>query len=291
MMIRCPDILLLSDDPVRIRGWTKILARHARIWHAAAEVPPDVLPEVVVTDRAVGCENDLQHEALRHAWQAADIGIVAIGEGLTPDLRLAADVRLSADFHPRELQLACPLLAEAVRWRREYHRARQLQQTFSQLALTDALTGLPNRRAWEEELRQRAARNDSDRRSICLALFDVDHFKSINDGFGHIAGDEVLCHIARSLARSRRTSDYVARLGGDEFAVLLEELDPDASAGVIESLRTCACHGAPHTSVTACAGFACARTPPPGGWSGLLESADAALRVAKLSGRNRTVSA
>ena len=136
------------------------------------DVPPDVVPDVVVVDAAAANHDALQDEATLQRWLAADIGVVAIGENPL------ADVRLPPDFSLRELQLACGLLAEAVRWRRECHRARQLQLTYSQLALTDALTGLPNRRAWEEEVRERSARGESGNRPICLALFDVDHFKS-----------------------------------------------------------------------------------------------------------------
>jgi diguanylate cyclase (GGDEF)-like protein len=283
-MIRPTQILILSHNPGQVRRWTVILADTARVWQAAADVPPDMLPEVIVTDLPILHEADLPHEALRRALHAAEVGVVAIGTGAP------ADVRLPVDFRPRELQLVCPLLAEAVRWRRECHRARQLQQTFSQLASTDALTGLPNRRAWEEEVRVRSTRHNSEQGSLCLALFDVDHFKAINDHFGHIAGDEVLCHIGRGLARGRRDSDYVARLGGDEFVLLLEGRDPQSAAADVESLRAGACQDAPHAQVTACVGFAFAQTMPPDGLNALFESADIALRVAKQSGRNRTVS-
>jgi diguanylate cyclase (GGDEF)-like protein len=284
-MIRPPQILILSDDPAQVRRWTVILADAARVWQAVDDVPPDVVPDVIVTDLTAVHAADLPHEALSHAWQAGEVGVVVIGTDA------AADVRLPIDFRPRELQLVCPLLAEAIRWRRECHRARQLQQTFSQLASTDALTGLPNRRAWEEEVRVRSARDNVAQGSLCLALFDVDHFKSINDRFGHIAGDEVLCHLGRGLARGRRDSDYVARLGGDEFVLLLEGRDPESAAADVESLRAGACQGTPHAPVTASIGFAFAQTLPPGGLNALFDSADIALRVAKLNGRNRAVSA
>jgi diguanylate cyclase (GGDEF)-like protein len=284
-MTRPAQILILSDDAGRVRQWTEILADGARVWQAAADSPPDLVPEVIVTDRAVPAAEILHREASLRRWQAAEIGVVAIGEGP------AAEVRLPADFTPRELRLVCQLLAETVRWRRECHRARQLQQTFSELASTDALTGLPNRRAWEDVIRQRASQLDSANGPLCLALFDVDHFKLINDRFGHIAGDEILCYVGRGLARARQDSDYVARLGGDEFAMLLAGRNPSAAADDVEAVRVAACQGAPHTQVTACMGFACAQNIPQDGLKGLFESADIALRIAKLSGRNRSVSA
>lgn len=285
-MIRAPQILILSRDPVRVRCWTLILAGGMRVWQAAAEVPAEVLPEVIVTDLAALDETDLlPHETLRRAWQAGEVGWVAIGDAP------AADICLAADFSPRELQQVCSLLADAVHWRREYHRARQLQQTFSELALTDPLTGLPNRRAWEQELRRRSARPDSTPGCVCLALFDVDCFKAINDRFGHIAGDEVLCHLGRSLAREQQAGDYVARLGGDEFAILLTGRDQESAANDVEALRAGASQGAPHAKVTVSAGFAFAKTLPGNSFQSLFESADIALRVAKRNGRDRTVAA
>ena len=284
-MIRPTHILILSDDPAHVRRWTEILADGVQIWPMAEAVPADVVPDVVVTDRTRPGDGMLQREACLGQWPATEIGVVAIGGGPS------ADVRLPLDFTPRELQLACQLLAETVRWRRECQRARQLQQTFSQLALTDALTGLPNRRAWEQEIRERSARADSTAGPVCLALFDVDHFKLINDRFGHIAGDEILCHVGRGLARARQDSDYVARLGGDEFALLLAGRSPSAAAADVEAVRMAACQDAPHTRVTACMGFACAESLPQVGLNSLLESADIALRLAKLSGRNRSVPA
>jgi diguanylate cyclase (GGDEF)-like protein len=284
-MNRPVHILILSDDAARVRQWADALANDARVWQAAMDVPPDAAPDVVVMDATAASGERLPGDLPLQRWQAAEIGVVAMGENPS------ADVLLPPDFTLRELQLACRLLAEAVRWRRECHRARQLQLTYSQLALTDALTGLPNRRAWEKEAWDRSAHGKSDSRPICLALFDVDHFKSINDRFGHIAGDEILCHVGRRLAWACQDTDFVARLGGDEFALLLDDRNPAEAAADVESLRATACQGTPHAQVTACMGFACSQTLPQAGLDSLFEAADIALRVAKLSGRNRTVPA
>jgi diguanylate cyclase (GGDEF)-like protein len=284
-MNRPVHILILSDDATRVRQWTDALADGARVWQAAMDVPPDVAPDVVVIDATGAAGDRLPGESPVQRWQAAEVGVLAIGDNPS------ADVRLPPDFTLRELQLACGLLAQAVHWRREFHRARQLQLTYSQLALTDALTGLPNRRAWEEEARKRSTQGKSDSRPVCLALFDVDHFKSINDRFGHIAGDEILCHVGRRLAWACQDSDFVARLGGDEFALLLDDRNPANAAADVEAMRAAACQGAPHTQVTACMGFACSQTSGQASLDSLFESADAALRVAKLGGRNRSVSA
>lgn len=94
------------------------------------------------------------------------------------------------------------------------------------LALTDSLTGLPNRRGLDGHLRQALARARRERRWMGLLFLDLDHFKVVNDTRGHAAGDQVLSEVARRLRDSVRESDVVARLAGDEFVVLLEGLAP-----------------------------------------------------------------
>jgi len=287
-MTRVPQILILTDDATRARRWSEALGDGMRVWQTVRDMPPETVPDVVVldaVDAAASSGKNRQNELGRQDWPVGEIGIVAVGDDP------AAEVCLPPDITPRELQLACRLLSETARWRRECHRARQLQATYSQQALTDALTGLPNRRAWEAETRDRSASLASNRGSICLALFDVDHFKLINDRFGHIAGDEILCHVGRGLVRACRESDFVARMGGDEFVLLLDGRSPEEAAADIESIRGAACRQTPHTQVTACMGFAYVQAMPPTGLTPLLESADVALRVAKLSGRNQTVPA
>ncbi len=284
-MTRIPNLLILADEAAQIHRWARPLADQMRVWHAVADVPPDVVPEVIAVDATASAVVRPERESAMHRWQAAEIGVVAVGADP------GADVPLPPDCTAREFQLACRLLAEAIHWRRECHRARQMQLAYSQLALTDALTGLPNRRAWDKEVEQRSAQALAVCGPIGLALFDVDHFKSINDRFGHIAGDEILCHVARGLARACRDSDFFARIGGDEFAVLLGGRSPADVAADVESIRTRACQGTPHTQVTACMGFAYACSLAGADLNSLFESADVALRVAKLSGRNRTVPA
>ena len=283
-MSRPIPILVLSDNAARAGQWCQLLVdSDMQVWKNLRDLPADWPPDVIVTDCEIG---DAPASPLpSQVWPRDDVGVVSIGEAP------AGDVSLPADFTPRELQLACRLLSEVVRWRRACRRGRQLQQTLSQLALTDPLTGLPNRRAWEQEMLSRATRGTPSTSSVCLALFDVDFFKSVNEQFGHIAGDEVLRHIGHRLAAACRDSDLVARLGGDEFALMLEGRDQATAAAELERLRVAACDGAPHVKVTACTGFAFSVAFPPDGLDALFRQADVALRSAKLSGRNRTVAA
>jgi diguanylate cyclase len=90
-----------------------------------------------------------------------------------------------------------------------------------QKALLDPLTGLPNRAAWSERLDQEVNLWHQRGNSLSLAMLDLDHFKRINDGYGHLAGDKVLKIIASVLRKRLRASDFIARFGGEEFVMLM----------------------------------------------------------------------
>jgi diguanylate cyclase len=104
-------------------------------------------------------------------------------------------------------------------------------------ALTDNLTGLPNREAYEETAAREVQRWQRYDRPLCLAVCDIDLFKAVNDSYGHAAGDEVLRQLASILGKRLRGTDFVARYGGEEFVVLLPETDREQAEGVMESLR------------------------------------------------------
>ena len=108
----------------------------------------------------------------------------------------------------------------------------QLRQTVERMALQDALTGLPNRAAFDDRLKAALASATRNQRKLAVLYFDLDGFKAINDRFGHSAGDQLLHKIAERAKASLRASDYLARLGGDEFVVLLDEIARDNTAGV-----------------------------------------------------------
>jgi len=104
------------------------------------------------------------------------------------------------------------------------------------VALTDALTGLPNRRAAEERLQKEKARTPRDRCGFALILVDIDHFKSVNDRYGHAVGDEVLKATAQRFERGLRDGDWVARWGGEEFLFVLHGCIAADAVGIIERL-------------------------------------------------------
>jgi diguanylate cyclase (GGDEF)-like protein len=107
----------------------------------------------------------------------------------------------------------------------------KLHEALEILAMQDALTGLPNRVAFQEGLNRALARATRNQRKLAVLVFDLDGFKAINDKFGHHAGDEMLKTIARRLKKSLRASDFIARIGGDEFILLLDEVAGHPEAG------------------------------------------------------------
>ena len=111
--------------------------------------------------------------------------------------------------------------------------SKQVEMRLSQLAHVDTLTGLPNRRQFEDKLREAVSRNKHHRHPMALMFLDVDHFKQINDAHGHAAGDAVLKEFASRLQRCVRITDTVARLAGDEFVIILEGLQDTADAELV----------------------------------------------------------
>ena len=156
----------------------------------------------------------------------------------------------------------------------------------AQLAVSDSLTGIPNRREFERVLAvewERALRHAA---PLALVLLDLDHFKALNDTHGHPAGDECLRRIGQLLAETIRTSgDVVARYGGEEFALLLPSTDAASAEVVAERLRVLIERLSIH-NVTASFGVAAmvpARLADP---ASLVAAADRALYTAKRAGRN-----
>jgi diguanylate cyclase (GGDEF)-like protein len=174
---------------------------------------------------------------------------------------------------------------------REIGRRAEAEERLEELATTDALTGLKNRRKFDQEIDaewRRAARHGE---PVALLMIDVDHFKTYNDTFGHQAGDHVLVGIAICISDSvRRAGDCTARFGGEEFAVLLPGNTAADALAVAETIRHKVEQWSAGPMVTTVSIGIASATPAPGmGWSDLLEAADKALYVAKANGRNQSV--
>jgi diguanylate cyclase (GGDEF)-like protein len=150
------------------------------------------------------------------------------------------------------------------------------------MARTDDLTGLINRRAWDDELNREVVRATREATPLAVAMLDLDRFKLYNDRHGHQAGDRLLREAASAWRSVLRETDLLARYGGEEFAVALPGCDAETAAHLVERLRAITPEGE-----SCSAGLAC--------WDGrespddLVGRADRALYAAKQSGRDRTI--
>lgn len=176
--------------------------------------------------------------------------------------------------------------ANATLQARVEERTRDLER----LARTDQLTGLSNRRALDEDLEQVKIRWTEGSR-FSLVLVDIDHFKAINDRYGHATGDTVLVACAAILRGGLRSGDAVGRWGGEEFMVLCAETGLDAARMLAEALRRCVEETAIPTVGGLTCSFGVAELLPGESVDGLLVRADLALYAAKHSGRNRVEAA
>jgi two-component system chemotaxis response regulator CheY len=168
---------------------------------------------------------------------------------------------------------------------------RRQNARLAELATSDGLTGLKNHRHFRDVLGTGLSLANRARMPYSLVMLDVDHFKQYNDAFGHPAGDEVLCELARLLREGVREHDVAARYGGEEFVLLLPMTDVAASGIVGERIRAAIASRAwPLRPITASLGIATTgpRVTSP---AGLLDLADRALYRSKAEGRNRVTHA
>jgi diguanylate cyclase len=197
----------------------------------------------------------------------------------------------------REQEVAARLkgLAERVaNMEQEAQGYREHLEVQRQKALVDPLTGLPNRAAWSERLDHEVNAWHQRGNSLSLAMLDLDHFKRINDGYGHLAGDKVLKIIANVLSKRLRPNDFIARFGGEEFVLLMPDSTLSDALAVGEVLRAaiaaCPFHfkGEP---VTITVSMGVAQLQPSERSELALKRADEALYRAKAAGRNQVQAA
>ena len=267
------NILLCSQDTGRQRFWRQSLAGHQlQLWDDTVNSRHAAQFDILLVDATIPPAS----RPLVTAAQTNGQGVVAIG------LEVPADVTLATDHTLGELQLACQLLGEIVRLRRQQQIHETDRSKLESLALTDHLTQLGNRRAWDEELERRS--------DGFVAIIDLDHFKKVNGQQGYAAGDELLRQVAAMLRKNTRDNDFLARLGGDEFGLFLNGSKSMDGFAVVDRIRKSVANILPSECViTASAGFAKAtQEVNPSSW---VEAADRALRQAKARGRDRTVEA
>ncbi|MGY6411837.1 MAG: diguanylate cyclase [Alkalilacustris sp.] len=285
-----PDVYLIAADLSRpgegLRLMSELRSR-SRSRHAAVCI---VLPGgETATARPAGQGAPRPDPSV---W--ADTAAMALDLG-------AADL-LPADFDPEETALR---LTAQLRRKRQADRLRATVRSGLQLAVTDPLTGLYNRRYALPHLARMAERAAQTGRQYAVMLLDLDRFKAVNDSFGHAAGDAVLAEVAQRLQTSLRPSDLVARIGGEEFLVALPDAHPDTARATAErlcrvveaqpvTLPDSAGGGAVRVTVSIglTLGGAAPGTPQgpvrrPDPVETVMARADAALLLAKAEGRNK----
>ncbi len=205
------------------------------------------------------------------------------------------------EFDDSEICFLGDLVSQAattVKGMRLYQELEEASRIQHFLARTDALTGIPNRRYIEEVLRAECARAQRYSEPVSLVMADLDHFKLINDGFGHDVGDDALKHAADVARLSCREADFVGRWGGDEFIFILPMTPMDGGLAFAERLRVSLTRlpfaprgGGPDWPMTLSAGVAEAREAGYTGPDELFKLADEALYSAKDRGRDRVARA
>src|SRR3954453_4419085 len=177
------------------------------------------------------------------------------------------------------------ILVQALR-----NRVEELVHRLTDAARTDPLTGLQNRLAFEETMNAEVERAKRPHRPLCLLVFDLDHFKLVNDRFGHPTGDAALVRVGQLLSSSRREIDPVSRTGGEEFALILTETTGQEGYVVAERLRQTVEEAFVEEAIPLTMSIGVASYPNQGrDPDALIAAADQALYAAKELGRNRTV--
>jgi len=234
------------------------------------------------------CSQLRSHEETRHVPI-----LLVLDDGELQELAKGLDLGVT-DYliRPIDRNELCARVRTQVRRRRYHDRLRNLLETSVSLAYVDALTGVYNRRYMSAHLDRKIMEIGDSGRPVSTVMFDIDHFKRINDTYGHASGDDVLKEIARRIRESIRDFDLLARYGGEEFVLIMPHTAADIAVGVAERLRHSLADrpfeisGSPEPlSVTASFGVATACDPEETAES-LIGRADRALYRAKEGGRN-----
>jgi diguanylate cyclase len=168
--------------------------------------------------------------------------------------------------------------------------ANEAQGRLHKHAMTDDLTGLYNRRQLQEQATLAMSRAERHASPLCIVLMDIDHFKSINDRYGHPCGDQAILHLAKLMRESMRPHDLIARWGGEEFLTLLPDISMDDAHVIAERWRQLLADTPVHygeLSLSITASFGVAQWQPGETFEHCIARADAALYAAKQAGRNQ----
>jgi len=192
-----------------------------------------------------------------------------------------------------EVEKVCLLVYDVTEFASSKRALERANEQLAKLSMTDRLTGLLNRGTWENLVDAEYERFRRYGQATSLVMFDIDHFKPVNDTYGHLAGDEVIRHTADVTRNNIRQSDSAGRYGGEEFGIILPETDAESARVICERIREAIENSTVSTTAgdiryTVSMGIA-QLTETPENYMQWMQKADEALYKAKESGRNKVV--
>lgn len=292
-----PVVLIVDDQKTVIQALAHLLREDYHILVAvggakalelaSGDIPPDLILLDVMMPEMDGYEvcRRLKNDSKTKGIPVIFVTAMGSGENEAKGLDLGA-----VDYIPK------PFNNAVVKARVRTHVQLKIRtDMLEKLALVDGLTGIANRRSFDQALEQEWKRAARSGREISVIMLDIDHFKAYNDNYGHGAGDECLQRVAKAMRSAvHRPSDLIARYGGEEFVALLPETDFQGAAGMAEALRLAVANLVlPHAyspiadHVTVSVGHVTRQAVPDQSPQDVLKAADQALYKAKESGRNR----
>lgn len=248
-----PVILVADDEPLNLAiikrrlEWEEYEIVTAQDGSEAVARARETSPDVILLDVMMPIMDGLQAcRVLKDDAATRDIPVIFLSalddtETKVNGLSLGANDYISKPFRAEELiarvRVAIRLKRERDQLRKSAEEARQHAEVASQKSMTDALTGLLNRYGLQRSLQRHHAEARRYGRPLSCLMIDLDHFKTINDTYGHAAGDAALAQVARVLTDAVRGADVVCRYGGEEFLVLAPETPLDGAFSIGEKIR------------------------------------------------------
>ncbi len=294
-------VLLVDDDRTMLTALSEMVRDighqpfPASTWSEALQIFREVDPHIALLDVMMPTIDGYKLTGMLRAAADRFIPIILITglddiESKRRGMAAGADDFLTKPVAPLELQIR---LSSMLRIKQLTDEIHAVNDKLAQIAVTDPLTKLFNRRAVYEHLEREFARSQRYGNPFCVFMMDIDHFKNVNDTYGHSVGDQVLVLVSDALRKSVRGTDVIGRYGGEEFIVLAPETDVESARVLGERLRTCVsaqthdAAGVP--GVTISIGVAQAESGNMSHFEELVHLADSALYDAKRGGRDRCV--
>ncbi|MBU0621619.1 MAG: diguanylate cyclase [Gammaproteobacteria bacterium] len=306
-------VLVVEDSKVTLKVLCNFLERMdikhpltAETGAAAFEIYRRERPDIILLDAQLPDIDGFDiAKQIRAKEQKDDWTAIIFLTSMTKDEDLARGIEVGGDDYLMKpvsevvLHAKVRAMRRLVEMQRELvdvgHQLNAANKELQRLSTTDGLTGIANRRLFDELSKREWRRCERMKKPIALVMVDVDNFKLFNDEYGHQAGDNCLRAVAAQMARAApRASDLAARYGGEEFALVLGETDADGARWVAENIRQRVselgiAHITPHRHVTISCGVASIQPAKGLSLEGLLRTADNALYLAKGTGRDRVV--